>query len=190
LTIPNSVTTIGTGAFAECPGFNGLTIGNSVTTIGNGAFAECSGLTKDNVTLPSGTFGTYTTIETTNFKGVKTNSTPASIVGSLAFGTLDNTVFGLMGITNTVYANAFYYCTGLTGTLTIPASVTSIESNAFYLCDGFNSIAGNFSSEPTIGGSAFYGWTSSAGYVTNNNSNYSKQSLLSKLKVPGRLPSS
>ena len=46
LTIPNSVTTIGDMAFAECRGLTDtLIIGNSVTTIGNSAFYDCNGLT-------------------------------------------------------------------------------------------------------------------------------------------------
>lgn len=43
LTIPNSVETIGAGAFFQCEGFNGtLTIGESVKFIGDYAFRECS----------------------------------------------------------------------------------------------------------------------------------------------------
>ena len=42
LAIPNSVTTLGTGAFGSCTGFTGsLTIGNNVTTIGSQAFQGC-----------------------------------------------------------------------------------------------------------------------------------------------------
>ncbi|MBR3945615.1 MAG: leucine-rich repeat protein [Bacteroidales bacterium] len=46
VTIPNSVTSIGCGAFYGCSGLSGtLTIPNSVTSIGNYAFGGCSGLT-------------------------------------------------------------------------------------------------------------------------------------------------
>ena len=40
-TIPNSVTSIGVGAFAGCSGLTSVTIPNSVTSIGDGAFAGC-----------------------------------------------------------------------------------------------------------------------------------------------------
>jgi hypothetical protein len=137
-------------------------------------------LAYSDVTLPSGTFGAYTTVETANFKGVKNNSN-GTIVGSLAFGTLDDTVFGRMGITNTIGANVFAGCTGLTGSLTIPnnvatigtgafgycmsftgsltigSGVTSIGDYAFERCVDFTSIVGNFSSQPTVGTEAFNG---------------------------------
>ena len=44
-TIPNSVTSIGQGAFKGCSGLTAVSIPNSVTSIGQGAFYNCSGLT-------------------------------------------------------------------------------------------------------------------------------------------------
>ncbi len=45
LKIPDSVTTIGSDAFAYCSGLTSLTIGNDVTSIPEKAFYNCSGLT-------------------------------------------------------------------------------------------------------------------------------------------------
>ena len=44
MTIPNSVTRIGSYTFAYCSGLTSVTIPNSVTSIGSGAFSGCSGL--------------------------------------------------------------------------------------------------------------------------------------------------
>jgi hypothetical protein len=51
VTIGNSVTSIGSGAFQYCSDLTSVTIGNSVTSIGDGAFHSCSGLTS--VTIPN-----------------------------------------------------------------------------------------------------------------------------------------
>ena len=46
VTIPNSVTSIGDGAFYGCSGLTSVIIPNSVTSIGDEAFRGCSGLTR------------------------------------------------------------------------------------------------------------------------------------------------
>lgn len=51
ITIPNSVTEIGYGAFRFCSGLTSITIPNSVTKIGSFAFAYCYGLTS--ITIPN-----------------------------------------------------------------------------------------------------------------------------------------
>ena len=51
LTIPDSVTTIGSGTFYGCSGLTSVTIPDSVTSIGELAFYGCSGLTS--VTIPN-----------------------------------------------------------------------------------------------------------------------------------------
>ena len=59
ITIPNSVTTIGSGAFSSCTGLTNINIPDSVTFIGSSAFSGCTGLTS--VTIPDSvtTIGNY-----------------------------------------------------------------------------------------------------------------------------------
>jgi len=61
ITLPNSVTSIGTDAFFGCRGLTTITLPNSITSIGNDAFDACSGL--NTLTLPN----SITSIGTTAF---------------------------------------------------------------------------------------------------------------------------
>ena len=45
ITIPNSVTSIGSNTFSGCCGLTNITIPNSVTSIGSNAFSDCASLT-------------------------------------------------------------------------------------------------------------------------------------------------
>lgn len=60
ITIPNSVTTIGYGAFQSCTGLTSITIPNSVTAIGYGAFWYCNSLTSVMFDNTSGWYVTKT----------------------------------------------------------------------------------------------------------------------------------
>lgn len=45
VTLPLSISSIGTGAFTACRGLTSITVPNSVTSIGSSAFYNCTGLT-------------------------------------------------------------------------------------------------------------------------------------------------
>ena len=133
LIIPNSVTSIGEWAFANCSGLTSVTIPNSVTSIGDGAFDSCSGLTS--VTIPN----SVTSIGDGAFDSCS----------GLTSVTIPNSVTSIGGF-------AFDRCSGLTS-VTIPNSVTSIGFAAFRDCSGLTSVTiGN--SVTSIGDNAFDGW--------------------------------
>ncbi|MDE7461505.1 MAG: leucine-rich repeat protein, partial [Paramuribaculum sp.] len=118
LTIPESVTSIGENAFADCSGFTGsLTIPESVTDIGRLAFAYCSGFTS--LTIPE----SITEIGVGIFGGCS-GFTSLTIPESITY----------------IDSEAFANCSGFTGSLTIPESVTEIGAYAFYGCSGFTSL--------------------------------------------------
>ena len=116
LTVPDSVTSIGSYAFSGCSGLMSVTIPDSVTSIGICAFYGCSGLTS--VTIPDG----VTSIGSSAFWGCS-GLTSVTIPDS---------------VTN-IGSYAFSGCSGLTN-VTIPDGVTIIGSGAFWGCSGLTSV--------------------------------------------------
>ena len=157
ITIPNSVTSIGYSAFADCTGLTSVTIPNSVTSIGEGAFYACTGLTSPVYNahvfafMPTSYSGAYTipdgieSIAGGAFEGCTglTSVTIGNSVTSIGYSAFS----GCTGLTSVTIGNsvtsigysAFSGCTGLTS-VTIPNSVTSIRSSAFYGCSGLTAI--------------------------------------------------
>ena len=139
VTIPDSVTSIGSSAFYHCSGLTSVTIPNSVTSIGSSAFSGCSGLTS--VTIPH----SVTSIGNSAFincSGLTSVTIPDSLT-SIKY----HTFYGCSGLTSVTISDsvtsigsfAFYNCTNLTS-MTIPNSVTSIGSSAFLGCSGLTSV--------------------------------------------------
>ena len=108
ITIPNSVTTIGVGAFWGCIGLTSVTIPNSVTTIGEYAFYGCDNLTS--VTIPNS----------------------VTTIGEYAFGyCYELTSVTIPNSVTTIGEYAFGYCIDLIS-IAIPNSVTTIGNGAFH----------------------------------------------------------
>ena len=138
VTIPNSVTTIGRGAFMGTS-LKSVTIPNDVSTIEDSVFQSCLSLTS--VTLPSRLIkiGGYAFESCEKLTDITIPSS-VSEIGSGAFSRCSSlkSVTIPIGITK-IYNNAFSDCLGLTN-ITIPNSVTEIGNGAFSGCEKVTSI--------------------------------------------------
>ena len=164
LVIPNSVTTIDYYAFNGCSGFTGsLVIPNSVTYISEFAFGNCTGF-DGTVTIGENVENVYgSAFFNTNFNTMNFNATNAQVGEISEWGEQWSITFeGLSSLTTlnfgenvqSISKKAFMNCSSLTGTLTLPNSLTTIGEQAFYNCYGLEGIVMGNSVE-TIGSEAF-----------------------------------
>lgn len=109
-TIPDSVTAIHDGAFANCSQLTNISIPNSVTSIGFSAFEHCTSL--KSITLPSSL---------------------RSISEALFFCCSQLTTIHIPDSVSSIQSYAFYHCGNLE-TIRIPVSVTFIGVYAFDGC--------------------------------------------------------
>ena len=129
--IPINVTSIGTYAFAQCPGLTDVTIPDSVTSIGYGAFLCCSGLT--NVVLGNHV-DTLSQMAFAYCSSLPSVSIPDSVTN--------------------IVSDTFEYCSALEH-VTIGSNVTYVGYETFRSCGALQRIyfTGN---APEHGGSVFF----------------------------------
>ena len=144
--IPDSVTSIGTYAFAYCDSLTSITIPDSVRSIDSYAFAYCESIAS--ITVPDGvtTIGSYAF---THCKGLAKITIPDGVT--------------------TIGTYAFSHCKGL-AKITIPDSVTSIGIAAFFGCTSLTEITLPFVGATKDGTSNTHlGYIfGSSGYTYNN----------------------
>ena len=153
-TIPNSVTTIGEGAFSGCESLTSINIPNSVTTIGNYAFCGCTSLTSINIPNSVTTIGNSAFWNCNSLTSINIPNNVTTI-GEKAFcGCNSLTSINIPNNVTTIGEKAFCGCNSLTS-INIPNNVTTIGEEAFCGCTSLTSI--NIpNSVTTIGNSAFW----------------------------------
>ena len=145
IVIPDSVTTIGGYAFDECESLTSVVIGDSVTTIGEGAFSGCESLTS--IVIPDSvtSIGDYAFSWCTNLTSITVSE------NNTAYKDINGNLYTKDGKT------LIQYAMGKTDTsFTIPDSVTTIGEWAFSGCESLTSIVIP-DSVTTIGEGAFSG---------------------------------
>ena len=130
ISIPDSITEIGEGAFQCCSSLTSISIPDSVTEIGLHAFHGCSSLTGIHVNEHNPNYSS-------DDRGVlfdKSKTTLIQAPGAIADSyTIPNCV-------NEIGYRAFIACSGLTS-ISIPNSVTKIGEFAFMGCSTLSSIS-------------------------------------------------
>ena len=203
--IPNSVTSIGIGAFSGCSSLSEIEIPSNVTSIGNRAFSDCSSLSE--IEIPS----SVTSIETSAFSGCSSLSEieiPSNVtnIGSFVFAgcsslrkinvSEDNLKYSsVLGILfNKDKTELISFPCKKDGKYKIPSSVTKIEDGAFSGCSKLTEVKIP-SSVTNIGYSAFWRCSNLTnieipfGVVKIEDGTFSGCSKLSEVKIPNSVTS-
>jgi len=158
LLIPDGVTCIGANAFAECDGFGGtLSLPDSVKTVGEWAFYQCEGFT--GLKLPAG----LTKIEKLSFAfmaGLKTEVAIPEGVTEIGEGAFECSYMPSVRLPSTlkkIEKQAFMHAHNLTK-ITLPDGLETIGDEAFDGCR-FKKAIVLPASIKSIGKKAFYGYS-------------------------------
>ena len=175
--IPSSVTSIGSDAFQYCRSLTSIEIPSSVTSIGSDAFYGCSSLTS--IEIPS----SVTSIGEDAFSGCSSLTSINVDAKNTKYSSQDGILY------NKEKTEFIHIPKGISGAVVIPNSITSIGSSAFYGCSNLTSISIP-SSVTSIGDRVFYNCSSLAsivipsGVTSIGSAAFSNCSNLTSIEIP------
>ena len=138
-TIPNSVTTIGKGAFEYCSSLALVDIPNSVTTIGEKAFKSCYSLASIDIPNSVTTIGERAFYSCSSLASVDIPNSVTTIGKGAFWGCKSLASVNIPNSVTTIGEKAFSSCTSL-ASVNIGESVTTIGAGAFEDCDAITSV--------------------------------------------------
>ena len=173
LTIPNSVTSMGTYSFSNCPNLTSVTLGTGLSEVSEGAFYNCALLNSISwgsiSSIGDYAFSYCTGLTSISFPSSLTSIGPSAFVGCTGLTSLDLNI-------SEYGDNSFNSCTGLES-VTIGANVTYLGNSAFYGCSNLtNVMVLRTESKPTTGYNIF-------DYTSNDLVIYVPGGLLSEYKA-------
>ena len=174
ITLPESLTTIGSGAFYGCSGLTSITIPESVTTIGYNAFYDCVNLIKSQ-------FASVESLCTIKFENEYSN--PLRYTHNLYINGEEIKQLNIPETVTSIGICAFYGCRGLTSVV-IPKNVKKIGMYAFYGCNSLEkSLYPDFIENPFPSGYAI-SYNAQEGYTEDEAGIIYDKTLAEVLFVP------
>ncbi|MDE5829784.1 MAG: leucine-rich repeat protein [Duncaniella sp.] len=139
--VPNTVTTIGSGAFVNCTSLESVTIPSTVTSIGDYAFQKLTKLSTLSLPASVESIGNYAFDGCTGIVSDLVIPEKVTSIGNYAFRNCSKaTGLSLPASLENIGTYAFYGCAGITSDLVIPSKVTSLGTFAFSDCSSIPSV--------------------------------------------------
>lgn len=139
VSLPESLTSIGSTAFYGCSSLTGITVPTNVSTIGEAAFANCSSLLSANLTcvatnIPARLFDGCTSLATVTLPAYIDNISANAFTGCSSLKSI-----AIPDGVKTIGTGAFLGCSSL-ASVKLPYELKTLEEYAFSKCSSLTSV--------------------------------------------------